>query len=46
MVCASSQVYGGTLVDLRDEYRWEFLNTLFSISEAVLYMQVFLKFHN
>ncbi|KAG0554463.1 hypothetical protein KC19_12G093800 [Ceratodon purpureus] len=39
----TSQVYGGVLVDLRDEYRWEFLNTLFSISEAVLYMQLVAK---
>jgi hypothetical protein len=33
-------VYGRELVDLRNENRWEFLNTLFSVSEAVMYMQV------
>ena len=27
-------------MDLRNESRWEFLNTLFSVSEAVAYMQV------
>lgn len=33
-------MYGRELVDLRKESRWEFLNTLFSVSEAVAYMQV------
>lgn len=32
--------YGRELVNLRNESRFVFLNTLFSISEAVLYMQV------
>jgi hypothetical protein len=35
-----SEMYGRELVDLRKENRWEFLNTLFSVSEAVAYMQV------
>ncbi|CAN4104636.1 unnamed protein product [Withania somnifera] len=34
-----SEIYGRELVDLRKESRWEFLNTLFSVSEAVAYMQ-------
>lgn len=33
-------MYGRELVDLRNESRWEFLNTFFSVSEAVAYMQV------
>ncbi|CAK9170139.1 unnamed protein product [Ilex paraguariensis] len=33
-------MYGRELVDLRKESRWEFLNTLFSVSEAVAYMQM------
>lgn len=32
--------YGRTLVNLRHESRWVFLNTLFSVSEAVMYMQM------
>lgn len=32
--------YGRQLVNLRDEGRWAFLNTLFSVSEAVMYMQL------
>ncbi|XP_024371454.1 uncharacterized protein [Physcomitrium patens] len=35
-----SELYGRELVDLRDEGRWEFLNTLFSISESVMFMQM------
>lgn len=35
-----SEIYGRELVDLRKESRWEFLNTFFSVSEAVAYMQV------
>ncbi|XP_059286045.1 uncharacterized protein LOC132039576 [Lycium ferocissimum] len=35
-----SEIYGRELVDLRKESRWEFLNTLFSVSEAVAYMQM------
>ncbi|XP_042439485.1 cytosolic purine 5'-nucleotidase-like [Zingiber officinale] len=35
-----SEIYGRELVDLRKESRWEFLNTLFSVSEAVMYMQM------
>ncbi|XP_024520230.1 cytosolic purine 5'-nucleotidase isoform X2 [Selaginella moellendorffii] len=35
-----SEIYGRELVDLRNENRWEFLNTLFSVSEAVMYMQM------
>lgn len=35
-----SEIYGRELVDLREESKWEFLNTLFSVSEAVAYMQV------
>ncbi|CAI7921602.1 unnamed protein product, partial [Closterium sp. NIES-53] len=37
---AISKLYGRELVDLRNEGRWEFLNTLFSVSEAVVYMQM------
>ncbi|XP_020520497.1 cytosolic purine 5'-nucleotidase isoform X1 [Amborella trichopoda] len=37
---AVSEMYGRELVDLRKESRWEFLNTLFSVSEAVMYMQM------
>nr|GMD89573.1 Cytosolic purine 5'-nucleotidase [Ipomoea batatas] len=33
------EIYGRELVDLRKESRWVFLNTLFSVSEAVAYMQ-------
>ena len=33
------EVYGRELVNLRNERRWSFLNTLFSVSEAVMYMQ-------
>jgi len=35
-----SEIYGRELVDLRKESRWEFLNTLFSVSEAVMFMQM------
>ncbi|WOL11784.1 5'-nucleotidase domain-containing protein 4 isoform X1 [Canna indica] len=35
-----SEIYGRELVDLRNESRWEFLNTLFSVSEAVMFMQM------
>lgn len=28
------------VVNLRNEGRWVFLNTLFSVSEAVMYMQL------
>ncbi|GAA0169786.1 nucleotide phosphatase [Lithospermum erythrorhizon] len=35
-----SEMYGRELVDLRKESKWEFLNTLFSVSEAVAYMQM------
>lgn len=34
------EVYGRELVNLKNESRWSFLNTLFSVSEAVMYMQV------
>ncbi|GMH28623.1 hypothetical protein Nepgr_030466 [Nepenthes gracilis] len=37
---AVSELYGRELVDLRKESRWEFLNTFFSVSEAVAYMQM------
>uniref|UniRef100_A0A803Q4L0 5'-nucleotidase domain-containing protein 4 n=1 Tax=Cannabis sativa TaxID=3483 RepID=A0A803Q4L0_CANSA len=37
---AVSEIYGRELVDLRKESKWEFLNTLFSVSEAVAYMQM------
>ncbi|KAE8683382.1 HAD-superfamily hydrolase isoform 3 [Hibiscus syriacus] len=37
---AVSEIYGRELVDLRKESQWEFLNTLFSVSEAVAYMQM------
>ncbi|XP_039071346.1 5'-nucleotidase domain-containing protein 4-like [Hibiscus syriacus] len=37
---AVSEMYGRELVDLRNESQWEFLNTLFSVSEAVAYMQM------
>ncbi|KAL8161812.1 hypothetical protein V2J09_013301 [Rumex salicifolius] len=37
---ALSEIYGRELVDLRNENRWEFLNTFFSVSEAVAYMQL------
>jgi len=32
--------YGRDLVNLKDESRWVFLNTLFSVSEAVMYAQM------
>ncbi|GMP39771.1 hypothetical protein CsSME_00010477 [Camellia sinensis var. sinensis] len=32
-------MYGRELVNLRKENRWEFLNTLFSVSEVVAYTQ-------
>ncbi|XP_071701782.1 uncharacterized protein [Rutidosis leptorrhynchoides] len=41
---AVSEMYGRELVDLRNEGRWEFLNTLFSVSEAVAYMQMVDRF--
>lgn len=34
------QVYGRELINLRHESRFVFLNTLFSVSEGVMYMQV------
>ncbi|KAM1018894.1 hypothetical protein ACFX13_041058 [Malus domestica] len=34
-----SKIYRRELVDLRRETWWEFLNTLFSVSEAVVYIQ-------
>ena len=34
------EAYGREVVNLRTEGRWVFLNTLFSVSEAVMYMQV------
>ncbi|XP_056168708.1 uncharacterized protein LOC115690591 [Syzygium oleosum] len=37
---AVSEIYGREPVDLRKEDRWKFLNTLFSVSEAVAYMQM------
>ncbi|XP_009414923.2 uncharacterized protein LOC103995906 isoform X1 [Musa acuminata AAA Group] len=37
---AISEIYGRELVDLRKESRWEFLNTFFSVSEAVMFMQM------
>ncbi|KAF3332907.1 5'-nucleotidase domain-containing protein 4 isoform X1 [Carex littledalei] len=37
---AVSEIYGRELVDLRKQSRWEFLNTLFSVSEAVMFMQL------
>ncbi|CAM0880745.1 unnamed protein product [Alopecurus aequalis] len=37
---AVSEIYGRELVDLRKEHTWEFLNTLFSVSEAVMFMQM------
>ncbi|KAG8499498.1 hypothetical protein CXB51_006064 [Gossypium anomalum] len=37
---AVSEMYGRELVDLRKESQWDFLNTLFSVSEAVAYMQM------
>lgn len=33
------ELYGRTYVDLRDTVRWEFLNTLFSLSVGCLYAQ-------
>lgn len=33
------ETYGRELVNLRNERRYNFLNTLFSVSEAVMYMQ-------
>ena len=32
--------YGRELISLRNEPRFNFLNTLFSVSEALMYMQV------
>ncbi|CAA6663665.1 unnamed protein product [Spirodela intermedia] len=40
---AVSEIYGRELVDLRKESRWEFLNTFFSVSEAVMYTQAVSK---
>ncbi|WVZ59150.1 hypothetical protein U9M48_009342 [Paspalum notatum var. saurae] len=37
---AVSEIYGRELVDLRKESRWDFLNTTFSVSEAVMFMQM------
>ncbi|XP_010558821.2 PREDICTED: 5'-nucleotidase domain-containing protein 4-like, partial [Tarenaya hassleriana] len=37
---AVSEIYGRELVDLRNPSRWEFLNTFFSVSEGVAYMQM------
>eukprot|EP00249_Psilotum_nudum_P020418 c27694_g1_i1 orf=1-1302(-) len=37
---AIREMYGREFVDLRNENRWEFLNSSFSISEAVMYMQM------
>ncbi|XP_050216712.1 uncharacterized protein LOC126667705 [Mercurialis annua] len=37
---AVSEMYGRESIDLRKESRWEFLNTFFSVSEAVAYMQM------
>ena len=34
------EAYGREVVNLRNEGRWVFLNTLFSISEAVLFCQL------
>ena len=34
------ETYGRELVNLRNEARYGFLNTLFSVSEAVMYCQV------
>ncbi|GKD62851.1 5'-nucleotidase domain-containing protein 4 isoform X1 [Tanacetum coccineum] len=42
--CDESEMYGRELLDLRNESRWEFLNTLFSVSEAVAYMQMVDRF--
>jgi hypothetical protein len=33
-----SEMYGRELVNLQSESRWEFLNTIFSVSEVVMYM--------
>ena len=41
-LAAIRRVYGLETVNLRDEGRWYFLNTLFSVSEANLYLQVLL----
>eukprot|EP00614_Pseudopedinella_elastica_P016320 CAMPEP_0172645748 /NCGR_PEP_ID=MMETSP1068-20121228/239888_1 /TAXON_ID=35684 /ORGANISM="Pseudopedinella elastica, Strain CCMP716" /LENGTH=794 /DNA_ID=CAMNT_0013459993 /DNA_START=133 /DNA_END=2517 /DNA_ORIENTATION=- len=36
-----AKLYGsGVAVDLRDKERWSFLNTLFSVSEATIYLQL------
>ena len=40
------EVYGRELVILRNESRWTFLNTLFSVSEAVMYAQVLHHSHS
>lgn len=40
------QFYGREVVNLRHEGRWVFLNTLFSVSEAVMYMQVCVCVHD
>lgn len=34
------ELYGREVVNLRNEGRWVFLNTLFSVSEGVMYTQV------
>ncbi|XP_010547040.1 PREDICTED: 5'-nucleotidase domain-containing protein 4 [Tarenaya hassleriana] len=41
---AVSEIYGRELVDLRNQSRWEFLNTFFSVSEGVAYMQMVDRF--
>ena len=37
---ASHPRYGREVVQLKNEGRWVFLNTLFSVSEAVMYAQL------
>ncbi|KAH9558337.1 hypothetical protein CY35_06G003500, partial [Sphagnum magellanicum] len=43
---AISEIYGEELVNLRNDSRWEFLNTLFSISESVICMQMVERLDN
>ena len=38
------EFYGRSIVDLREKSRYDFLNTLFSVSEGVLYSQLVQKF--
>ena len=42
-IAAIREVYGRETVNLRNEDRYYFLNTFFSVSEANMYLQVMLR---